>query len=143
MGRLKLYWKPFLIFIITLLSFISFLHFEREDAMAWEKPLRALYYSFYIFLMGGSDIISPRCTSPLYTVILWICYFLAPLLSISFVYEFVQEKFLNRIPRRLRNHTIICGLGRNGRLIYQLVRETLPANHKIVIIEKDIRNPYS
>jgi voltage-gated potassium channel Kch len=64
------------------------------------------------------------------------------MLTLSVVYEFIQKQLLNRVPRRLAGHTILCGMGRNGRLIYELIRET-DKNHKIVIIEKGDSNPYA
>jgi hypothetical protein len=64
-------------------------------------------------------------------------------LALGFVYQFVQEHILSQISPILRGHTIICGLGRNGELIYNLVKEYFPKGHKVVIIEKNANNPYS
>jgi hypothetical protein len=65
------------------------------------------------------------------------------LITASFVYQVVQEKILSRLSPFLRGHTIICGLGRNGKLIYHLVKAYSPKRHKIVLIEKNENNPYS
>jgi hypothetical protein len=58
-------------------------------------------------------------------------------------WDFIQEKLLSRLSPWLRGHTVLCRVGRNGMLIYDLLRENSPKEHKIVLIEKDNQNAYS
>jgi hypothetical protein len=136
------FWKSFLVVTVLLASWISFLNTNMLTVVGMGRYFQSLYYSINLFIVGALDIGFPHGGSKATLSILWICYFLAPLLTLSFVYEIIQEKILNRLFPLLRGHTIICGLGRNGKLIYHLVREYSPRRHKIVLIDKDIDNPY-
>jgi hypothetical protein len=142
MRRFHSYWKPILVSMVFLLAFTTFLNSGRVGYEPVGRVLKALYFSISLFILGGLDIGLPDDPSRLITALLWLCYFFAPLMTASFVYDFIQNKLLGRIPRHLSGHTILCGLGRNGHLIYELIRETLPKGHKLVIIEKNETNPY-
>ncbi len=142
MRRLLLFWKPVCITFILTVSFTAFLNSDMLTHVTTSKIPSAIYYSLSLFVLGGPGIGLPQESSPLLEYLLWACYFLAPMLTLSVVYEFIQKQLLNRVPRRLAGHTILCGMGRNGRLIYELIRET-DKNHKIVIIEKGDSNPYA
>ncbi len=142
MRRYHLFWKPVLVSSVFVLAFITFLSSEMVGAAPIGRVLKALYFSISLFILGGLDIGLPDSASRLVTAILWLCYFIAPLLTASFAYDFVQKKIFGRIPRRLSGHTILCGLGRNGQLIYELIRETMPKTHKLIVIEKNEANPY-
>ena len=137
------YWKYILVFVVLFTSWISFIQTDMVGIDNSYRYVQALYYSIVIFILGGIDIGVPRGGSNTVINILWICYFFAPLLTASFVYQVVQERILSRLSPLLRGHTIICGLGRNGKLIYDLVKEYAPKRHKIVIIEKNSQNAYS
>ena len=137
------YWKHLLVILVLFASWISFVNIEVVIGAGAIKYFKALYYAINLFILGGLDIGFPREGPRSFIIILWICYFLAPLLTVSFVYQVVQEKILSRLTPTLKNHTIICGLGRNGKLIYHLVKEYSTKRHRIVLIEKDVNNPYS
>jgi len=137
------FWKPLLVLIVILASWISFLNTDIITDEMTSPYFRALYYSIDIFLVGAIDIGFPNEGPKAFIITLWVCYFLAPLLTVSFVYQVVQEKILSRLTPILKGHTIICGLGRNGKLIYHLVKEYSPKRHRIVLIEKDVHNPFS
>ncbi len=115
---------------------------DLPEAEGFIKCLKSLYYSINLFIIGALDIGFPETGPKLALVVLWICYFLAPLLTLSLVYEILQERFFSQLLPGLRGHTIICGLGRNGKLIYHLVRRYTPRTHKIVLIDSDVQNPY-
>lgn len=137
------YWKHVLVAIVLIASWAALLNTETITSDPPWRYLEALYDSIILFVIGGIDIGFPHGNSRTAVIILWICYFLAPLLSASFIYQVVQEKIFSRLSPWLRGHTIICGIGRNGKLIYHLVKEYSPKRHKIVIIEKDIQNAFS
>lgn len=142
MRRLGRYWKPVMVSLVFLLGCAAFLQSGMITGDPAHRMLKALYYALSLFILGGLDIGLPGAPSTAATIVLWFLYFLAPLLTAGFVYDFIQNKLLGRIPRRLKGHTILCGLGRNGHLIYELIRETLPKGHKVVVIEKNETNPY-
>ncbi len=137
------FWKPLLVFIVLLVSWICFLNTDMIVDVSPARYFHALYFSIDLFLVGGLDIGFPHGGLKGFIIALWICYFLAPLLTVSFVFQILQEKIFSRLTPLLKGHTIICGLGRNGKLIYHLVKEYSPKRHRIVLIEKDVSNPYS
>jgi len=136
------YWKYGLILIVLLTAFFAFLETDMVDHDQW-RYCRAMYYAVDLFIVGGVDIGLPSGGSDRILVILWICYFLAPLLTLSIVYQVIQERIFSHLSPWFKRHTVICGLGRNGKLIYDLVKENAPRNHKIVLLEKDVHNPRS
>lgn len=136
------FWKPILIGLVLLTSWLSFIYTDLPEASGFSRYLESLYFAINLFIMGALDIGFPREGPKLAVVVLWICYFFAPLLTLSLVYEILQEKFFSQLLPGLKDHTIICGLGRNGKLIYHLVRRYSPRNHKIVLIDSDAQNPY-
>lgn len=131
-----------LIAIVLLASWLSFMNTDLPDAEGFSKCLQSFYFSINLFIIGALDIGFPENGPKLALVVLWICYFLSPLLTLSLVYEILQERFFSQLLPGLSGHTIICGLGRNGKLIYHLVRRYSPRNHKIVLIDSDVQNPY-
>ncbi len=137
------HWKYIFFFIIIITSCVAFLQTTMIGTDAPWRFLEALYFSISLFIIGGLDIGLPHGGSAFILILLWVCYLLAPLLTLGFVYHFIQEHILSQISPVLRGHTIICGLGRNGELIYSLIKEYFPKGHKVVIIEKNTNNPYS
>lgn len=137
------FWKPVLVLIVLFASWFSFLNTDMLVDEGIGLYFRSLYYSINLFIVGAIDIGFPHSGSKTALIVLWICYFLAPLLTISIVYQVIQEKIFSRLLPLFKDHTVICGLGRNGRLIYNLVKEYYPKQHKIVLIEKAIDNPFS
>ncbi|HQG46820.1 MAG TPA: hypothetical protein PLG50_14265, partial [bacterium] len=113
MRRLGPYWKPVMISLVFLLGFAAFLHSGMAAGDPPHRVLKALYYALSLFILGGLDIGLPGAPSTPVRILLWILYFLAPMLTAGFVYDFIQKKLLGRIPRGLKGHTILCGLGRN------------------------------
>jgi len=137
------FWKPILVLLVLLAAWLSFLNTDMLTDQGMSLYFRSLYYSITLFIVGALDIGFPYGGPKAALTTLWICYFLAPLLTISIVYQVIQEKIFSRIVPMLKDHTIICGLGRNGKLIYQLLKQYSSKKHKIVLIEKDLNNPYS
>jgi len=137
------YWKHFLFVLIILIAWTSFLQTNMVSDAGVGRYFEALYFSLSLFIIGGLDIGLPSGGSGTTIMLLWICYFLAPLMTLGAVYQVIQEKLLNRFSPRWRNHSVICGLGRNGKLIYDLIKEHEPKPHRIVVIEKDPNNSRS
>ncbi len=135
------FWKYILICIVIVTAWISFLQTNMVSPDSHWRYFQALYYSINLFIVGGVDNGFPSGGPGIALGLLWICYFVAPLLTLSFIYQIIQEKILGRISPWFSGHTVICGLGRNGRLIYDLIKEHAPHNHKMVLIEKDANNP--
>ncbi len=137
------YWKYSLFVLLVGTAGLSFLQTGMVSEAGIARYFEAFYYSLSLFIIGGLDIGLPSGGSTTTLTLLWICYFLAPLVTLSVVYQVIQEKVLSRFAPRFKNHSVVCGLGRNGKLIYDLIKEHESKNHRIVVIEKDENNPRS
>ncbi|MBN1542910.1 NAD-binding protein [candidate division KSB1 bacterium] len=137
------FWKHTLVLLTLLCAFLSFLHSALVPSAGLMKILQAFYFSLALFILGALDIGFPANASSLPNLLLWICYFLAPLLTASFLYSFVQERLLKKLSPHYRNHTVICGMGRSGKLVFELAKAHHPKKHKIVIVEINPNNPHS
>jgi hypothetical protein len=137
------YWKQIVIVTIIAVAWSSFLQTDMLAQSGFARYFEALYFALSLFIIGGIDIGLPVGSSALVLVLLWICYFLAPLMTLSIVYQVIQEKVLSHFSPRWKNHSVICGLGRNGRLIYDLIKEHEPERHRIIVIERDVNNSRS
>ncbi|KAA3662617.1 MAG: hypothetical protein DWQ10_02005, partial [Calditrichaeota bacterium] len=137
------FWKQILVVLVFCTSWTAFMHSTMlVDAPPW-RQLQAFYLSVDLFLFGGQDTGFPRSDSTAVVYVLWICYFLAPLLTVSFVFQLIQENLLSRLSPFMRNHIILCGIGRNGKLIHELVKAGKRRGDKIVLIEKNENNAIS
>lgn len=139
MNWIKKNWHLFL-GSVALVTAVIILFVYNNSGEAFEiKLLQSIYYSLTLILMEGGNFAFPSHAPLSIQILLWICYFAAPLLTLTFIIRYIQERFFNSIPKRLKNHIIICGLGRNGKIIYDLASKKFP-NKRIVIIEKDESN---
>ena len=92
---------------------------ERDlSACGW---LGHVYYAAGLFVLGGLDLGTPVGGPPWARSLLWVVYFLAPLITTSAVVEGVL-----RLARpnwtswfRLRNHFVVVGAGRVGLLFLE------------------------
>lgn len=134
-------WHLFFGGLAIVVAFIILLFYTPSGEELWIKILQSAYDAFSLILLEGNSFNFPQDTPRTILIILWICYFAAPLLTLTFIIRYFQERLTNRIPRNLKNHIIICGLGRNGKIIYDLAKKEF-AGKKIVIIEKNESNSY-
>ncbi|MBN1154739.1 NAD-binding protein [candidate division KSB1 bacterium] len=137
------YWRITLFITVIVTSYACFLFTDNLKSGVPAMYVEALYYSVSLFVFGGIDIGHPYGATKMIHLLLWMCYFVAPLLTVSFVYQIVQDRILNRLKMKWSGHIVICGFGRNGKLIYQLLRHQWARTQKIIVIENDQSNPYT
>ncbi len=96
------------------------------------------YWAFGLFVLGGLDIGLPTGGPPLMRALLWVAYFLAPLITTSAVIEGALRVFRPDWLRRLAlaDHVVIVGLGRLGTTFLDALRERDP-HRRVLVIEKD------
>ena len=142
---IKLLWEQiyyiryFLILIIVFTSTVAFMGTSLVNGDThWEIFFGSLYTSISLFLFGGLDAGFPA-GEPLWTrVILYFNYFFAPFLTAGVSIKLIYSSVFKYRSPRFRGHDIVCGLGRNGALIFELLKKT---NNRIVLIEQDAANP--
>lgn len=105
--------------------------------------LPALYHSLQLFVINGSRY--PIGGPALWVGVVWFAHFAAPLLTWSAIVKFavaVHDDLLgpHRQIENYKDHIVICGLGKHGRLLAECYLAQLSAKGhaapKIVVVEK-------
>lgn len=104
----------------------------------------ALYRSILLFVLNPSGL--PSAGPPAWVAIVWLDHFAAPALSASALLSFamlVRDELMGpeRIVRHMRDHVVVCGFGKHGRLLIECVlQRALDRNvplPKLVIVERE------
>lgn len=104
------------------------------------KWYQAMYQAIGLFVVAPMGF--PDQGTAVWLVIAWLCYYLAPLATASFLVEFVGSIFRAvdspaRVASRLKGHVIVCGYGKHGRLIVS----NLCKKHEVVIVDSNPHLP--
>ncbi len=128
--------KLLLGFVVMLLSAVIFFHFYEN--LAW---IDAFYFVIVTAASVGYGDIN-FATGSTITKIVVIFLILCSTISIWMIFSLTIDVFLKRriqleLGRKkynLKNHVIVCGLGRLG---YFIVQELLQKNEKVIVIEQN------
>ncbi len=100
--------------------------------------LELAYYSLGLFVLGGLDIGTP-VGGPLYgQTLLWVAYFLAPLVTASVLIE-AAVRLISPLALRVRplaNHIVLGGAGRLTLLYVHKLRDR-DSRRTVVVVERD------
>lgn len=101
------------------------------------------YYALGLFVMGGMDLGTPQGGPLLGRALLWLSYFLAPIITASALLEAVFSMMapLALRLRRLNDHVIIAGGGRLALLYLERLRELDPSV-TVVVVERNPAHPH-
>lgn len=101
-----------------------------------------LYYTLGLFVFGGLDLGTPNGGPMVARAMLWVAYFLAPLITVSAVLEtavrVLSPELLRR--RRLEDHVVIVGLGQIGLLFLEALRSR-DTDAKVLVLDRDPNAP--
>jgi hypothetical protein len=134
--RFSLIQKLLLGFVAMLLSAVTFFHFYEK--LAW---IDAFYFVIVTAASVGYGDINFATGSPI-TKIVVIFLILCSTISIWMIFSLTIDVFLKRriqleLGRKkynVKNHVIVCGLGRLG---YFIVQELLQKKEKVIVIEQN------
>jgi voltage-gated potassium channel Kch len=140
MRLLKKYRRQVIFIIVLLTAWLAFLSTPMPGEEMPVRIFKAMYFAATLFIFGALDIGFPESESAFLLVVLWTCYFIAPAFTISYVYKIIEERLFNKLPFKLKNHSIIMGMGRTGLFIYQMIKDDYP-NDKIVVVDRNLQNP--
>lgn len=100
-----------------------------------DDSLRRLYYTLGLFVLGGLDLGTPTGGPWIARVMMWFAYFAAPVLTVASVVEGVLRTISPKHwrLRRLRNHVIVVGCGRTGRLYLERLRKEQPRKPVVMV----------
>jgi len=134
------YWKQVLFLSVFLAAWVAFLSSPMPGNESPERYFIAIYYAATLFIFGALDIGFPQADSQFVVVVLWACYFIAPVFTISYAYTLIEERLLNRLPFNLGKHIVILGMGRTGTFMYDIIHGRNPGE-RIVIVDRNVQNP--
>ncbi len=117
--------------VVIILGTIGYLHYPREEH-GTPSLSNALYHAVQLFWLH-----TPHFNEPVDWT-LELARWLAPLTTVLSVWQFVGS-FLNseraeRRLRKMRNHSVVCGLGRKGMCMVAHLRKQ---NRDVIIIEQN------
>tara|TARA_Y100000813_G_scaffold83602_1_gene59220 strand:- start:944 stop:2590 length:1647 start_codon:yes stop_codon:yes gene_type:complete len=99
-----------LVLILSLLAFNNGVYLEHKPNICAEPLFVQIYYAIGLFLLAGIDFGMPVGGSEFYRFILYISYFLAPLITVLAVIEAVLKTIgADYLKRPYKNHVVIIG----------------------------------
>ncbi len=140
---IRKYWRLALFITVLLTAFVAFLLTDmpsRNISVEYFRYFKALYFAASLFVFGGIDVGFPQGGPTWVLNVLWFCFFFAPILTFSYVYTVVEEKIFNKLPLFLKKHTVILGMGRSGKFMFDVTKNQKP-EEKIVIVDRNLQNP--
>ncbi len=138
-------WRTVLVLLTAAMALAAF----RLGVEASERPgISAshlgtqLYYVIGLFVLGGLDLGVPAGGSPWARSMLWIAYFVAPVITTGAVIEGLLRTVKPAwwVERVLKAHLVIVGAGRLGMAYLEAVRAEEP-NRVILLVGLDAEHP--
>jgi Trk K+ transport system NAD-binding subunit len=131
-------WKAILPAVIFVTGTIGFTQIEVTGGHR-HSLLGSVYQALKLFVLGPDGM--PAEGPAFWLVLMWILYFVAPGLTAAVVIEGVYRvaralKNPERTARKLKNHLIVCGLGKHGRLIVNRILSACPY-YDLVVVDRD------
>ena len=142
-----------LVFVFALLAFKNGVYFEGKPNISSDTILVQIYYTIGLFLLAGIDLGMPMGGTELHRFLLFISYFLAPLITVLAVIEAVLKSISpDYLKRTFKNHVVIIGASKEAISIIHGWND--PVNQldeavehlqyhegtKLLIVEKDSNN---
>ena len=140
-----------LVFILALLAFNNGVYLEDKPNICTDTLFVQIYYTIGLFLLAGIDFGMPMGGSEFYRILLYISYFLAPLITVLAVIEAVLKTIgTDYLKRPYKNHVVIVGASKQAiSIIHGWSYPELQTNKtdyyqagktKIIVVEKDPNN---
>ena len=104
-----------LVFILALLSFNNGVYLEDKPNICTDPLFVQIYYIIGLFLLAGIDFGMPVGGNDFYRILLYISYFLAPLITVLAVIESVLKTIgADYLKRPYKNHVVIIGASKEA-----------------------------
>ena len=142
-----------LVFVFALLAFKNGVYFEGKPNISSDTIFVQIYYTIGLFLLAGIDLGMPMGGTEFHRFLLFISYFLAPLITVLAVIEAVLKSISpDYLKRAFKNHVVIIGASKEAISIIHGWND--PVNQldeavehlqyhegtKLLIVEKDSNN---
>ena len=137
--RLYFWSRIGLVLAVATVAALLFREVPTTDHPIQAAPLHeALYRSLSLFAISAQGMPAPGRAGTFAYVVLWLCYFMAPALTATFAADAVRRlRAALRTPERAaataKDHVIVCGYGKHGRLLLELVLTRHGFDNAVVI----------
>jgi Trk K+ transport system NAD-binding subunit len=126
------------VFLLTLGAFEAGVGVSDREGVQDASLGAHVYYAVGLFVLGGMDLGTPVGGPAWARAMLWVAYFLGPLITTTAVAEgflaLVHPRWLSTF--RLRDHLVIAGAGHLGQIYADAVRAEHP-RRPIVLVDLD------
>jgi voltage-gated potassium channel Kch len=126
------------VFVAAVLSFRAGVDVTDRPGVPDTGIVSQVYYAIGLFVLGGLDLGMPVGGPLIARVVLFVCYFAAPLITTSAVIEgvlrLVGSRWLDRV--NLRDHVVVVGIGRLGMTFLSALREREP-DRLVLTVDQD------
>jgi len=140
-----------LVFILALIAFNHGVYLEGKPNICTDTIFVQIYYTIGLFLLAGIDFGMPMGGTEFYRILLYIAYFLAPLITVLAVIEAVLKSISpDYLKRPYKNHVVIIGASKQAiSIIHGWSYPEIQTNNtdyyqagktKIIVVEKDPNN---
>jgi Trk K+ transport system NAD-binding subunit len=128
----------YLLAVVAMSSGVGITQRDLSDA----GILQRAYYALGLFVLGGLDLGTPVGGPEAARALLWMTYFVAPLITVSALVEAALRLLwpLALRARRLSGHVILGGAGRLTLIYVRKLRERDP-KRPIVVVDQDANHP--
>lgn len=148
-GRRDL-WRPVIwrvlafatVYAVAVTSFAMGVGVSQRDLGEVGMAVKA-YYALGLFVLGGLDIGTPEGGPALGRALLWIAFFVAPMITVSALLE-TALRLIGPLALRVRllsGHVVLGGAGRLTLLYVRKLRER-DSRRKVVVIERSTSHPF-
>lgn len=129
------------VFVFATMAFEAGVGADARPGIPEAGFLTHLYYSLGLFVLGGMDLGMPTGGPPTARALLWVSYFLGPLVTTTAVAEGVLRVMRPESVRRarLRHHIVLIGLDRVGMRYLDAVREVDPERW-VLAVDTDLNH---
>jgi len=148
-GRREL-WRPIIwrvlafaiVYAVAVTSFTIGVGVSQRD-LATAGMAEKAYYALGLFVLGGLDIGTPEGGPDAARALLWIAFFIAPIITVSALLE-TAIRLIGPLALRVRllsGHVVLGGAGRLTLLYVRKLRERDP-RRKVVVVEQNPAHPF-
>jgi voltage-gated potassium channel Kch len=125
-------------FLMALVAFRAGVGVSDRIGLPDADFLTHTYYALGLFVLGGLDLGLPHGGPVGARILLWVAYFMAPMITTSAVVEGALRLFQPQwiLRRGLRDHVVLVGIGRLGMLFLEALRERYP-DVKVLVVDQD------
>lgn len=144
--RTGVWWRVALLVLVFAMGMAGIragVELSERPGIPYASPLTQVYYVLGLFVFGGLDLGVPHGGPWWASVLMWVAYFGAPVITTSAIVEGILRILRPEAWRlwSLRGHVVVAGCGRLAQLFIGQVRQSA-GGRRILLIERFADSPH-